>query len=80
MDRGKFLSSAAALTVATALLLTLAARASADDRSRCPDRVEKAQERYRHEAHEHGKHTPRRCQGETECGMSRHQGGTLTSL
>jgi hypothetical protein len=35
MDRGKFLSSAAALTVATALLLTLAARASADDRSRC---------------------------------------------
>jgi hypothetical protein len=55
MNRGKFLSGGAALTVATALLIALPVKASADDRSRCQHRVEKAQEHYRHEAHEHGK-------------------------
>ena len=57
MERGKFLSGAAALAVGAALLLTLPVKASADDHSRCQHRVEKAQERYRHEAHEHGKHS-----------------------
>ena len=57
MERGKFLSSTAALTVAAALLLTLPVKVSADDRSRCQHRVENAQEHYRHEVHEHGKHS-----------------------
>ena len=57
MERGKFLSGAAALAVGAALLLTLPVKASADDHSGCQHRVEKAQERYRHEVHEHGRHS-----------------------
>ena len=55
MERGKFLSAVAALAVAAALLLTLPVKASADDRARCQNRVERAQDHYRHEVHEHGR-------------------------
>jgi hypothetical protein len=57
MERGKFLSGAVALAVGAALLLTLPVKASADDHSGCQHRVERAQEHYRHEVHEHGRHS-----------------------
>src|SRR6266496_5367027 len=43
--------------LAAAGVMTVPSRASADDRSDCQRRVEKAQDHYRKEAHEHGKHS-----------------------
>lgn len=48
----------AACAVATALTFAAPPKATAEDaRDRCQQRVEKAQEHYRHELHEHGKHS-----------------------
>jgi hypothetical protein len=57
MKHGKISGTLAALAVGGALLLTAPTRASADERSKCQGRVEKAEQRYRHEAHEHGKNS-----------------------
>jgi hypothetical protein len=59
MDHSRLGNTLAALALGTALILTTtpAARADRDYRTRCQQRVEKAQERYRHEVHDHGKHS-----------------------
>lgn len=56
MNRGKCFTTAT-LAVAAALLVTMPVKASADSRSRCQQHVEKAREHYRHEVHEHGRHS-----------------------
>ncbi len=54
----KFTGAVAAFAVGTALLLAAPPKAVADDgRSRCQQRVEKAEDHYRHEIREHGKHS-----------------------
>jgi hypothetical protein len=57
MNRLKLSSTVAAVAVAGAMLAAAPSKASADSRSNCQHRVEKAQQRYRHEAHEHGRHS-----------------------
>lgn len=59
MNHWKLGNALAALALSAALILatTPSARADRDYRARCQHRVEKARERYRHEAHEHGKHS-----------------------
>ena len=50
------------LALGAALVLfnapTVSARDDGAGRTRCQHRVEKAEEHYRHEDHEHGKHSP----------------------
>jgi hypothetical protein len=43
--------------LAAACAVAVPSKAAADDRTDCQKRVEKAQDHYRHEAHEHGKHS-----------------------
>jgi len=57
MKRLKFSSTATAFLVAASLCAVNVPKASADARSNCQRRVEKAEDHYRHEAHEHGKHS-----------------------
>jgi hypothetical protein len=58
MKPNKIGSAVAALVLGGALTVATAPRASADEgRTRCQRNVEKAQEHYRHEAREHGKHS-----------------------
>jgi len=57
MNHLKLTSTIAALALGTVLILTTAPKASADERGRCQQRVERAEEHYRHEVHEHGKHS-----------------------
>jgi hypothetical protein len=60
MKHLKLGNAIAALGLGTALLFTTAPKASADNdhgRGRCERQVEKAQDKYRHEVHEHGKHS-----------------------
>ena len=50
-----------ACAISAGLLCSSAGRVFADDdhgRTRCQHRVEKAEEHYRHEVREHGKHSP----------------------
>lgn len=54
MNRVKLASAVAALAIAGAML-TSPLKAAADSRSNCQHRVEKAQQRYHHEAREHGR-------------------------
>ena len=54
MNRFRLSAVLVGLAVGTALLLT-PPKASADARSNCQHRVEKAREHYRHEAREHGR-------------------------
>lgn len=58
MSNRRILTSLPALAVAAALLAIYPVRASADARSNCQRRVEKAEGHYRHEAREHGRHSP----------------------
>ena len=58
MKKLNITGAVAALAVGIALLFNAAPKAAADDgRDRCQHRVEKAKEHYRHEVHEHGKHS-----------------------
>lgn len=57
MDRLKFSSTAAAIVVAAALCAATVPRASADARSNCQHKTEKAEQHYRREVHEHGRHS-----------------------
>ncbi|MBV9342478.1 MAG: hypothetical protein JO159_16525 [Acidobacteria bacterium] len=57
MSRFQIPSAILACAVATALCLSAPLKASADERSRCQHRVERAGEHYRHEARKHGKHS-----------------------
>lgn len=59
MKNFKFTGAVAALVVGGALLLTTGPRASADDdaRGRCQHRTEKAEQHYRQEVREHGRHS-----------------------
>jgi hypothetical protein len=50
-------STATAFLVAASLCAATVPKALADARSSCQRRVEKAEDHYRHEAHEHGKHS-----------------------
>lgn len=54
MERSK-LWTGATLALLAALIVSQPIKASADERTRCRSRVEKAEDHYRHEAHEHGK-------------------------
>jgi hypothetical protein len=60
MKHLKFGNAIAALGLGAALLFATTPKASADNdhgRGRCQHQVEKAQDKYRHEVHEHGKHS-----------------------
>ncbi len=58
MDRLKFGTAIFTFVLVAALVIATAPRASADDgRSKCQHKVEKAEEHYRHEIHEHGNHS-----------------------
>ena len=51
------LSSLVATGALAAACMLAPSRAAADSRSQCQRRVENAQEHYRHEVHEHGRHS-----------------------
>lgn len=56
MQFSKLGNMMAALSLGAALILATTPKAHADDaRSKCQQRVEKAHDRYRHEAREHGR-------------------------
>jgi hypothetical protein len=57
MNRLKLSSTVAAVAIAAALFVTAPSKASADSRSHCQQRVEKAEQHYRHELREHGRHS-----------------------
>jgi hypothetical protein len=57
MRRLKLTGTITGLALSIVLVFGTAQKASADGRSRCQHRVEKAEEHYRHEVHEHGKHS-----------------------
>src|SRR6476620_1280618 len=57
MNRLKISSALTIAALAAATVVAAPSRASADDRSGCQRRVEKAQDHYRKEIHEHGKHS-----------------------
>ena len=57
MDRLKVSGALTALALGAALFVAAPPKAAADDRSNCQRRVEKAEQRYRHEAREHGRHS-----------------------
>ena len=57
MNRVKISSALTIAALAGASILAVPPRASADERSDCQRRVEKAQDHYRKEVHEHGKHS-----------------------
>ena len=59
MKYRKMGSLVAGFALSTTLLISTPPRASAndDERAECRSRVEKAQEHYRHELREHGKHS-----------------------
>lgn len=59
MEFSKLRTLVTGLAISAALLFSTAPKASADDnsRTRCRGRVEKAEEHYRHEVSEHGKHS-----------------------
>ena len=53
------LSSTIAACALGITLIFATPKASANERTRCQHKVEKAEEHYRHEVHEHGKHSPK---------------------
>ena len=57
MNMLKISSALTIAVLAAASFVAVPPRASADDRSDCQRRVEKAQDHYRKERHEHGKHS-----------------------
>ena len=57
MVRLKLLSTLTAFAVVAVLFAAGPSQASADERSNCQHRVDKAEQHYRHEAREHGKHS-----------------------
>ena len=57
MNTLKISSALTIAALAAATFVAVPSKASADDRSSCQRRVEKAQEHYRKESHEHGKHS-----------------------
>jgi hypothetical protein len=57
MDRKKLASTVAVAGLAAGLWMAAPVKASAEDRPGCQRRVEKAQEHFRHEAREHGRHS-----------------------
>ena len=60
MRQISFRNAIGTLALGAAVLLVTAPRASADHdrgRSKCQRQAEKAQDHYRHEVHEHGKHS-----------------------
>lgn len=57
MVRVKLFSTLSALAVGAALFVAVPTKASADSRSNCQHRVDRAEQHYRHEAREHGKHS-----------------------
>ena len=55
-----FASAISIFAVVAVLLFSAPPKAAADDdRLRCQHRAEKAEEHYRHEVREHGKHSPK---------------------
>ncbi|MBV9183924.1 MAG: hypothetical protein JO356_21675 [Acidobacteria bacterium] len=57
MNHLRLANAIAAFFVAAALCLTVPIKAFADERSSCQRRVENGERHYRHEVHEHGKHS-----------------------
>ena len=58
MDGLKFGTAICTFVLGAALMIATTPKASADDgRSRCQHKVEKAEEHFRHEVREHGKHS-----------------------
>jgi hypothetical protein len=57
MHRLQLSGSVLAFAMAGTLLLGAPSKASADARSNCQHRVEKAEQHFRHEVREHGKHS-----------------------
>jgi hypothetical protein len=57
MNLLKLSSTVAAVVVAAALFVTAPSKASADSRSHCQQRVERAEQHYRHELRVHGRHS-----------------------
>ena len=59
MNSPKLSSLVAGLAICATMVFSTGPKASANDdsRTRCRSRVEKAEERYRHEVREHGKHS-----------------------
>ena len=57
MKRSGITSTIATIGLGTVLICATPPKASADERTRCQQRVEKAEEHYRHEIHEHGRHS-----------------------
>jgi hypothetical protein len=72
MDKGKISSVLTIAALAGTSILAIPPRASADERSDCQRRVERAQEHYRKEVHEHGKHS--RQAGEAKAQMNESWG------
>ena len=58
MVRLKLWSTLTTFAVVAVLFAAAPTKASADERSNCQHRVDKAEQHYRHETHEHGKHSP----------------------
>ena len=57
MHKWKLSSVLTASALAAVCFVAVPPKASADERSECQRRVEKARDHYRKEAHEHGKHS-----------------------
>jgi hypothetical protein len=57
MNTLKISSALTIAALAAATIVAVPSKAAADDRSDCQRRVEKAQDHYRKEIHEHGKHS-----------------------
>ena len=57
MVRLRLLSTVTAFAVVAVLFAAAPSKASADERSNCQRRVDKAEQHYSHEAREHGKHS-----------------------
>ena len=57
MVRLKLLSTLTAFAVVFVLFAAAPTKASSDGRSNCQHRVDKAEQHYRQETHEHGKHS-----------------------
>ena len=57
MSHPRLGNAIAVMALGAGLLLATAPQAAADSRSDCQRRVENARERYRHEVHEHGRHS-----------------------
>jgi hypothetical protein len=57
MDSLKISGVLTALALGAALFMAAPPKAAADRRSNCQHRVDKAEQHYRHEAREHGRHS-----------------------